>query len=194
MTLLPWPLQLTQGTAAVRLCPAGSIDPLRLLERSGLQSEHELEFVTRGEPGAIGPYAVIRIRSQEGRPLLALEAVRLRLDVTALPPAAGRLVRARPETPLPGERGLLRARVALAAGTRSVLGRIREELRAPELIAWIEAGWPAGEGLSHRYYLDRGGTPWMVREESGRRTLYEGEVSPEAAPHLIPRAERPARR
>lgn len=191
MIVLPWPLQLTQGTAAVRLCPPGSIDPLRLLERSGLASEHELEFVTREAPGGPGAYAVIRIRA--ALPLPDLEVARARLGVSALPPAAAGLVRARPERPLPGEKGLLRARV-VPGREAGLVRRLQAELSAPELIAWIEAGWgPIAGELSHRYYLDRAGTPWMVRDEAGRRTLHAGEVSPEAAPHLIPRAERPAR-
>lgn len=191
---LPWSLHVTHGAASVRLCPAGPVDALRLLEREGLSGEHELEFVTRLEAGApYAPYAVVRL-SEDARGLPGLEAVRARLGVEALPAAAALLVRAWPEAPLPGERGIRRARVTGTPTARGLLRRIEVELPAPERIAWIEAAWPpAPRLLTHRYYVDHDGTPWVVRDRGqGGKTLHEGEVSPDAARRAdVPRAQRP---
>lgn len=192
---LPWALHITHGAASVRLCPPGPVDALRLLEREGLSGEHELEFVTRLEGADSAPYAVVRL-GEEGRLLPGLDAVRRRLGAEVLPAAARLLVRAWCGVPSAAERGVRRARVA-PAGTieeRALLRRIAVELPAPERIAWIEAAWPlAPRLLTHRYYVDRDGTPWVVRDRGqGGKTLYEGEVSPDAARRAgVPRAGRP---
>lgn len=192
---LPWALELTHGSRSVRLFPAGRVDTLRWLEREGVPDDHELEFVTRAEPQQFAPYAVLRLHEEHELP--ALERVRARLGGAALPSPRTSLIQAWPERPLPGEQGLRRGRVALAGPpeARELLRRLRDELSAPERIAWLEAAWPPEEGrpLTHRYYLDLDATPWLVRDRGREgKTLHEGEVSPDAERRFaVPLAGRP---
>lgn len=194
MSALPWALELTHGHTSVRLFPPGRIDPLRWLERAGVPEDHELEFVTRVEPGHSAAYAVLRL--SEARRLPPPEAARARLRAMALPAPRAHMVLAWPERPLPGEQGLRRGRVSVA-GTpeaRELLRRLRDELSAPERIGWLEQAWPVGPGpLTHRYYLDRDGTPWLVRDRGDEgKTLHEAEISPDAARRFaVPLAGRP---
>jgi hypothetical protein len=206
---LPFDLFLTLGAGSIRIYQQGTIDEFRFFQRRGVSHHHDVEFVTRLDPGDAGTenykeFAVFKLggESQALPDLARAESVTRTLPrIYGLErlPAARKLAAAgfsafdprhgHPDqgwnrlTPTPSTKPLRKVGETRFTYT-DVLDILRKELSGPEKIAWIEEAFPAPPPHSrivHRYYMDSNRQAYLVRDHAteGKR-LFLAETSEDA--------------
>lgn len=192
---LPCDLFLAVGHGAVPLFARGPLDELTFFQRTSGSARHDLEYVTRRDPGAAAEdytgFALLRLAADDDVPLPAWTSLEARWD--ELRDAHGLLGLPRP---VPAEaEGFADGRNRAVAGRRAqvddvrrrishaeTLSLLRAELSPAERIAWVEHAFarPPHPGLVvHRYYLSgaRGDDVWLVRHTAGGKRLLRAEPS-----------------
>lgn len=192
---LPCDLFLAVGHGSVHLFARGPLDELTFFQRTSRSARHELEFVTRRDPGAADEhyegFALLRLAADDEVALPAWTSLEARW--AALADAHGLLGLPRPAAGDAG--GFIDGRNRAVAGRRAqvddvrrrlshaeTLALLRAELSPAERIAWVERAFsaPPAPGLVvHRYYLSgaRGDDVWLVRHTAGGKRLLRAEPS-----------------
>lgn len=213
--ILPFDLFANLGLTSVRLFNNGPIDEFTFFQRVGVSEDLEVEFVTRLDEADAGtenykPYVLFRPKG-EGTPLADLqkdEDFWKTLDQTyglITIPKLKKLVAGdfgsfdgRKEGAqgvdgynriTPGEPDKVFKEVGDKAFTMNeMLDILRQELRMPQKIAWMEEAFaePPAE-ITHRYYLDVTKQVYLVRHHPAEgKTLFIADTDEAALEELSP--------
>ncbi|RMG13375.1 MAG: hypothetical protein D6731_12290 [Planctomycetota bacterium] len=204
---LPFDLYLALAARSQPLHRRGPIDPFSCFERRGVSATHDVEFLTRLDPGdrlaeRYRPFGVVRLY-RGGNPLPRLAdatgfwaTLREDLGLERVPDARD-FLRAQPEDVPRGASPAYRYRLARSGSARvfarigrrrvftgEVLDALRTHLSPAQAVSWLEEAFaePLRPGeIRHRYYLAADGRLLLVRHHwrKGKR-LYRAETSAEA--------------
>jgi hypothetical protein len=202
---LAFSVNLAKGTGSVELFPPGALDVYTFYQRHHCSRSHEIEYITCLPQGAdldgYLAYAVFKLTDEEQVPLVDLNQLERKLKLSY--GSFAHLPRARPlfarqygqdlndEDPPEGLNRVVAPPETSKAGRLTIaelLSIMKSELEGHELVSWLEGAFrqrpPHGE-VEHRYYLDKFGELFLVRDHYREgKTLYKAETSREALrPH-----------